>query len=142
MTTCVCVCVCVRTIPSPLDGAASSSQYTLLLSRYARTHGLVEKYSDTPRYMEQYQHTYYTSKVELKGHGIWNSTECYNSQELSREEVAKLAYQSLTAQRHVSGEAGATGLGRSSSEGATPTILNSNKSKTTSFFLPLIPSMI
>lgn len=107
-------------IPLPLDGAAGSSdQYTLLLSRYARNRGLVEEYSDAPHYMEQYQHTYHTSKVEIKGHGSWNSTVRYNSQERSREEVAKLAYQSLTAQHHPS-EAGATPIGRSISEGATP----------------------
>ena len=58
-------------------------------------------FTDTPCFVEKYNHTYYTSQVAVRGSNgstTWNGTECHISPEIAREEVAKMVYQSLTGQ--------------------------------------------
>ena len=84
-----------------MSSAPRPDAYTLLLSRYARSRGIEERYTDTPCFVEEYNHTYYTSQVAVRGSNgstTWNGTECHISPEIAREEVAKMAYQSLTGQ--------------------------------------------
>lgn len=90
-------------IAAVFPGPAASSEpadppgeYTVLLSRYARNHGMSEEYTDFPSFSKEYNHTYYTSQLTIRGR-TWNSTHQFKSSKLSREEVAKMAYQSFTA---------------------------------------------
>lgn len=90
----------------PYSGTAAI-QYTQLLSRYARSQGLKETYSDSPFYAKDLNHTYYSSCVTLTGQGgdtcaKGTSTQGYCTPELAREDAAKTAYQSLMSQQQAS----------------------------------------
>ena len=71
-------------------------KYTVLLSRYARNLGMEECYTDREQYEAQHSHTYYSTKVTIKGHGEWSTPESYISSDHAREVAAKMAYEALT----------------------------------------------
>ncbi len=74
----------------------SVTQYTVLLSRYARNLGVQESYDDCPQYENEHHHVYYNTKVTIEGHGVWPTPVSYASLVLARETAAKIAYQALT----------------------------------------------
>lgn len=78
----------------------SPCQYMTLLSRYANARDMKETYSDVPFYEGRYHHTYYSSSVTIAGLGktaTWSSSLRYATPDYSREDAARLAYQTLTA---------------------------------------------
>ena len=78
-------------------------QYQELLSRYATIKGMEVTYTDIPCYRKEYNHTYYSSSVSITGHETVTSTLSYLSPEHSREDAARIAYQTFIATGEATG---------------------------------------
>ena len=74
-------------------------QYTVLLSRYVRSHGGGKIfYTDREQYEEEHNHVYYSSKVTVEGQEtkVWGTPVSYASLDLAQDAAAMIAYRALT----------------------------------------------